>query len=646
MIKKIISSIFVLIIFIFSISPAKAAWSDPKTISSGAGNTIMPSITTDSKGYLHAVWMELTPGDENFWSGIENPGIFYSKWNGDAWSTPLKISQNTNKWAGLPAIAADSQNRIHVVWDEATDDRNGQIIYSMYDGASWSTPATISTTTNGTKKANWSARISVDTSDIVHVIYNFANYNLRPSANEYYYTSKNGTWSSSEKISENFVNAQHATLITGPGTTVNVVLWAGGGVWFKKNSGSGWTQSVRISPAVNEDAQYPKMIIDGTGKLHVVWTAIIYIPATDTWLNSTRYASSTDGGASWSSPTTLNTNNIEWTYWGVPLLGLTKDSKNNIYAGWGEKNAVSGVDVKYRKWNGTSWENAVFLRNVTEADSPYLYQDIWDNQHFIWTEKNQGTGKWEIWYSILPTYWATIDNGGGSLIVNPNNVTMVTLTVPSGALVSSTAISAAIGPLPESANPNYVTVPRSYYFGPSGQTFSKNYTTVYTYTAEELAGGDPQQLGAYVWNGQTNAWNYLTGTVNTTAKTLTIKANHFSLFGMMTPRVNTTFLSPSEKDDNVTRGSTIPVRFKLNYATDNSPVLPPNIELAVKNNQDQVIATYFMDKGDEGVRFDKGNNQYIINVHTGKIGMNEGEYQLVARIAEVEVGSKTISVTR
>lgn len=645
MIKKLVSLFLLFLMSFFFTSPAGAAWSDPKIISNGTGNTIMPSITTDSKGYLHSVWMELSPGSENFWTGVENPGIFYSKWNGDTWSTPLKISQNTGKWAGLPSIAVDSTNKIHVVWDESVSENEGQIMYALYNGSSWSTPVTISTVTNGTSKGNWSARIAVDSSDSLHVIYNFTDYTSNTSGpNEYYYTKYNGSWSTAEKISESFQNAQHASLATGPGTTVNVLLWADGGVWYKKNTGSGWTTSTRVSPVNNEDAQYPKMVVDGSNKIHVVWAAIIHT-VEDTWLNSTRYVSSTDGGANWSSPITINTNNMVWTYWGVPLLGLTKDSKNNIYVGWGELNPVSGTDVKYRKWNGASWENAVLLRNVTEVDSPYLFQDIWDNQHFVWTEKNQGTGIWEIWYSILPAYWSTIGSGGGSLVVNPNNTTLVSLTVPSGALASSVAISAAIGPLPESANPNYVTVPKAYYFGPSGLTFTKNYTAVYTYNDAELAGGDPRYLGVYLWNGLTNSWSYESGTVNTTAKTCTVKLNHFSLYGMMTPRVKTVFLLPADVESyTVVQGNKLEVDFTMSYMTDGSPVSPPDTEIVIKGASGGIAATYLIGGSDERGLHYTGKGRYEVMIDTEKVGYGAGEYSLVARISGVEVGSAKLTI--
>src|SRR3989338_7857023 len=149
MLKKLLFVLLSIFLFLKTSVPARAqtAWSDSRQISDGLNTAIVPSVTTDANGYLHAVWMEIDPAIEDWWNGIENPGIYYSKWNGDIWSTPVKISNNTAKSAAMPAIAADSNNNLHVVWDEQyynseTTNPEGQIMYSTSSdgGTTWSTP--------------------------------------------------------------------------------------------------------------------------------------------------------------------------------------------------------------------------------------------------------------------------------------------------------------------------------------------------------------------------------------------------------------------------------------------------------------------------------------------------------------------------
>ena len=191
MFKKLLFVLLALFLFLKTSVPARAqtAWSDPKKLSVSANTDVMPSITTDANGYLHAVWMQFYPDDgvedENngyeyeFFSRYENPGIYYSKWNGDSWSAPVEISQNdaTGKWAGFPAIAADSNNKLHVVWYEnvynTNDNPQGEIVYasSVDGGVNWTRNYTISDATEGDDILNLNPRIAVDSSNTVHVIY-------------------------------------------------------------------------------------------------------------------------------------------------------------------------------------------------------------------------------------------------------------------------------------------------------------------------------------------------------------------------------------------------------------------------------------------------------------------------------------------
>ena len=670
MLKKLLFVLLALFLFLKTSVPARAqtAWSDSRQISDGLNTAIVPSVTTDSKGYLHAVWMEIDPLIEDWWDGNENPGIFYSKWNGDTWSTPLRISANTGKSAAMPAIAAGSNNTLFAVWDEqyynVTGNPEGQIMFStsLDGGNTWSSPdGTISDATEGTDLWNFSPRIAVDSNNIVHVIYNKTQYGVYPQRNEYYYNRKNGTWAGAVKISENFVNAQHASLAVGPGSTVNVALWTETGKLYKKNSGVSWDPAVMIRDVVQGDnfryPQYPKLIVDGNGRQHVVWGELVG----GNFL--AQYSTSLTGAAgTWTNPVTLNTANIEWTSWGVPLLGLTKDSKNNVYVGWGEiDNINGGIDVVYRRCGSNcqtdiNWLAARELRNVQEVDSPYLYQDIWDNQHFIWTEKNQGTGKWEIWYSIAPTFWQTVGTGGNAgnlLIVNPNNLTMVTLLVPSGAITSGTVnFSVAIGPIPESANPNYVTIPRSYYFGPSGTNFAKALTAVYYYSDAEIIGSDERQLGVYVWDGQASAWTFKTGRVTTSQNKLTSDLTHFSLRGVRAPKVNLEFLSPT----GTVTGTNIPVSFNLTtfdefgnviavppvVTTLDDPLPGDNVNLLIKDANSNIVKKVYSDAVMDG---EFSYNGFNYSVPVPAEGLAPGDYSLEVNIGGTFIGSQQIHYT-
>ncbi|MEK9176358.1 MAG: hypothetical protein AAB520_02875, partial [Patescibacteria group bacterium] len=114
MLKRLLLFLILFFSAALTFSQDANALGNPVKISNSSNDVINPATVADSKGYLHVVWQELTPGQ--VWTGV-NPGIYYSRWNGDTWSTPLKISENTD-FAENPAIAVDSNNTVHVVWDD------------------------------------------------------------------------------------------------------------------------------------------------------------------------------------------------------------------------------------------------------------------------------------------------------------------------------------------------------------------------------------------------------------------------------------------------------------------------------------------------------------------------------------------------
>src|SRR3989338_3532252 len=96
--------VIVVLLFFFSINSAQAL-GDPVKISTSTNATVFPQVVSDSNGYLHMTWMEVADFNSPWW-GEQNPGILYSRWNGDAWSAPFKISENSG-FAEMSTLAVD-----------------------------------------------------------------------------------------------------------------------------------------------------------------------------------------------------------------------------------------------------------------------------------------------------------------------------------------------------------------------------------------------------------------------------------------------------------------------------------------------------------------------------------------------------------
>src|SRR5690242_14038415 len=82
---------------------APTTWSTPINISNSGTSKHPPSIAVDSKGNIHVVWFE----DD------ATPNIVYTKWDGASWSTPTVLNQGV---MGGRSLAADSLGRVHLIY--------------------------------------------------------------------------------------------------------------------------------------------------------------------------------------------------------------------------------------------------------------------------------------------------------------------------------------------------------------------------------------------------------------------------------------------------------------------------------------------------------------------------------------------------
>lgn len=626
--------IFALVFFLFAFFPQQArALSNITKISNSSSDVAFPQIVTDSKGYLHVVWMEVVP--EQIWTG-SNPGIYYSRWNGDTWSTPLKISENTG-FASSPSIAVDSTDTVHVVWDDESyaGDSLPVVVYKTRSASGiWSAIETLTRPT-GTIAARFS-KIAVNSSGEPNVFYTANTDGFKDSI---YWTKKvSGFWSTPELVSknasdQNIIDSQWVDVRQDTAGNIHLIYWSfGQSVFYRKYASGVWSTPFQVNTSGNMESI--RLGVTPGGEVFVTWYQIF-----DTTIN-VRW---TQSGV-WQVPLVL-TSLGQRSHWGLPIMGVTTDSKERAHVGWGEKDEGDGlIDLKYRSFASGVWGpvNDVDLNN-NDADSPFVYPDKWDNQHFSWAEKNPTTGLWELMYRVAEGTIQTVPTTGGTVTANPNNVTEATLTIPNGALGATTDISLQIGPVPENVDPNQVTLPKAYTFRPNGLTFLSPATAVIQYTNAEVAGSDESLLKPWFWDSQTSAWTAQTSTNNTTANTLTVSLNHFSLYGVAAPIVNTTWHKP--KENRIAKKDSLKFSFDLIYADGTSfRQLENNNELRVvlKDSQGTVRRSIKLDN--EDFKRKKENFRGEIMLEQNGHSLPDGKYTLEVLLTETLLSSRNIQI--
>lgn len=636
---KIVS--YIILFLAVLISPTTAyALGNPVKISNSSNQTIFPQTVTDTNGYLHLTWMELTTTDES-WSGHANPGIFYSRWNGDTWSSPLEISENTG-FAEIPTVTSDAANTIHVAWDDETYGSSGKprITYKNRSAAgAWSAIAALPLPT-GTDRA-FNANIATDSTNAPHVVFSAIQEGMA-TGGSIYWTKKNGSWSTPELLSRDASNTvlsdcQWSQIQqSGSGTKLHLIYWCWGtGIWYRSYTGSTWSTPVSID--TSGGIEYMKMAVTPAGEVFVSW-----FESGD----SSIYERHTQSVA-WQAKTILTTAGYHST-WGFPIMGVTTDSKNRTHVGWGEQDPSDGlVDLKFKTFASGAWSAAkdVDLNNA-DGDTPFVYPDKWDNQHFSWIEKHPDTGQWEIYYRVAEGTIQTVTTAGGTITANPNNITYTTITIPSGALSTTTDISVQIGPVPASVNQTQVTIPRAFTFRPHGLTFNSAVSTVVNYTEAELGGADERQLKPWYWNSQTSTWEAKTGTVNRSQNKITVSLNGFSLYGISAPIIGTpTWITPTA-GETVKQGAKL-IQFTLTYK-DGSEIVPPGspdeLKLVLKNSSGSVVETLLYEPN--GLMKDTQNNLYKGTLNFQKNKLSSGTYTLEAYLADTLAGTQTFTLER
>ncbi len=196
-----------------------STWGATKRITWNSGGSVHPAIAIDSNNNLHVVWHDWTPG---------NPEIYYKRSTdgGSTWSPTKRLTWNSSS-SRYPAIAIDSNNNLHVVWEDSIPG-NSEIYYkrSTDGGSTW----------GATKRLTWTSgdsaypAIAIDSNNNVHVVW----HDLTPGNAEIYYkmsTDGGSTWGATKRLSWNSGSSYGPAMAIDSNNSIYVV-------WHDKTPGN------------------------------------------------------------------------------------------------------------------------------------------------------------------------------------------------------------------------------------------------------------------------------------------------------------------------------------------------------------------------------------------------------------------------
>jgi len=335
-----------------------ATWSDPAALNSNAGTDSggdnYPELLSDGNGNWVAVWQS----NENIDTSGTDQDIIFARSidNGATWSAPAVLNSNAGADDPLsndnhPVLATDGQGNWGVAWVAARSFGTDMDVFfsmSMDGGASWGTAVTVNDA--ATDSAN--------------------------DGNPVLRTDGQGNWVVAWDSIENV------------GGTIGVdhdILFV-----HSVDNGQNWTSPAALNTNATSDSGTDSDVsiaTNGSTQWMAVWTSNENLGGAIGTDDDILFATSSDGGASWSAPAALNSN-ADTDSGTDQFSTLSTDKNGNWVAGWesnedlvatpGDPGDIgSDWDALFAKSSnaGTTWSVPAMLNSYAESDT--TGDDLW-----------------------------------------------------------------------------------------------------------------------------------------------------------------------------------------------------------------------------------------------------------------------------
>jgi hypothetical protein len=442
-------------------------YSNATVISDGFNNTYWnsqssedPSIAVDKNDKVHVVWLDGTDGP---W-GTDYEIFYVSYTNETGWTNVTVISDGyagkywNDGYCSDAAIAVDSENKIHVLWEDTTDGvwgTDSEIFYVSYTNSSgWSNITVIS---DGYGGKYWNdgtssqASITVDSNDNLHVCWQDTTDGVWGTDPEIFYVSytNNSGWSNVTVLSDGY-NGKYWNWGTSYNPEISVdkndnlhVVWEDSteGIWgddyeifyVSYEKGEGWSNVTVISDGYQDkywndgDSSDAAIAVDNENIIHVVWQdytdgewgidieimGVIYTPSNG-WSNVSIISDGYDGkywnDAESSGPKIISDHNGDvHVVWYDYTDGIWGTDTEIMYANYTSLSGWSNVTIMSDGSNGKYWNNELSTHPSISHGTNRVYI-VWED----FTDGVWGTDTEVMcaWFSINPPIPGTPKGGG------------------------------------------------------------------------------------------------------------------------------------------------------------------------------------------------------------------------------------------
>jgi len=341
-----------------------------------------PCVTTDENGNATAVWVHTTE--------VGMPpkmDLYYSKWDGSAWTTPEPITVNDNLELN-PVVAYVHGNPI-AVWvsdnaDISTVDFNTwvsglEIYYSVWDGSAWSTPGKI--TDNGLGEGMPSISSSGTTLMGVWVCDEDNDLDTKTDLELFYSIYDGSVWSEPQKITDDDVaDACPSIAYSGENAIATWVRDSDGNastrddreIYYSGWDGFAWSDLAPVTDNAVSDGE-PRVTFDNEGIPSLVW---VQTKTIDGKTEDAVYFATLNGGQ-WSEPEKIS-HSEPW----VKNPSISFDSRGNTVVAWvGYGEGIGDLYYSVRSVSTSSWTLPKRLSDDDMVDWQLsMAMDVLDNE--------------------------------------------------------------------------------------------------------------------------------------------------------------------------------------------------------------------------------------------------------------------------
>jgi len=320
-----------------------------------------------------------------------------------AWTSPVEVTSVSQKISSLVSVVDDQQNVIHAFWAQAPlmdiDKADATIQYARWSGGKWSKPVSIlagfdgvPTQLSSTLDAQGKVFLSWNEGKNSNLYFSWASVERANVASE---------WSDPQQLpTPTQISSSPDILVDGMDKIViaySVPLNEDRGIYVVQSDdfGKTWSQPVRVFDAIaaNWDlADQPKMALSGDGHLHLLFSKTSLRESDPS--GGLYYVISSDGGETWSQPTTVAESPVLWSQ-------IVSYDKQVIHRVW-QENAGLTLDVFHQVSTdgGENWESSVKVFSTNDLLAKIALSKDIDGHLYISQTHGESTG-----FSVDVSQW-------------------------------------------------------------------------------------------------------------------------------------------------------------------------------------------------------------------------------------------------